>query len=409
MKYPFKSDNVRTALLVARSFLLLVSVLSCLLLLLNQPVRSAESDPLPAYSALIAPAAPGFTLLGIEPAAVERPGNVSDFAVFLLNRTENSEALLQDWAVEFAPYWIFAGQNLRYEDYRKNTLSANLLQSLALSAAVSSGDSTSADLGLGLRFALLRGEIDPSSTSSMDNLLQAVKSLSANFDNAWRDSCSKDSAIQALLTLPANVSQAELDSLAKQINDRQDDIKQQIIQYQEVQIAEIEKISEKIVIRRIGWKVDAAGGAACTFLEREFDKGRINRWGFWLTGGKEWQQNSAFGVLRIMGEPDYDGTLSLDAGGRVYMHTKRKTSISLEAVYRWLPNLESTEENNLEKNDWRLALILDYSLGVNKSMSFTFGRDMENQKAGNLIALLHIALGFGREKLDFNLDEYSIP
>ncbi|MEW5925779.1 MAG: hypothetical protein AB1746_17500, partial [Candidatus Zixiibacteriota bacterium] len=134
-----------------------------------------DSDSSASFNMLMAPASPGFILLGVEPVAIERPGTAADLTLTILNKTNNIQDFPKDVALEFMPYWMFWGRHIKYEDYRKDTPSANLLQSASISMATSyteyGTDSSMTSTAFGLRFSILRGRVDSAFTEKKDSIV----------------------------------------------------------------------------------------------------------------------------------------------------------------------------------------------------------------------------------------------
>lgn len=367
--------------------------------------QPTESDPTMSFDLLLAPPSPGFVLLGIEPASVERPGTVTDVAVTILNQTDNLSILPENFALEFAPYWLFAGRGITYEKYANHkNIKSNFLQTLSFSIATSfnsetSPDSLSASLALGIRFSILRGKIDSEFNGyadSLGTLYEWLDELNKKFAPEWQKRIEQDETINNLKDEWNNAGPTTRPIIEARIGEREAEIKQQVeaeIRKQHAErIDSIKGLISGLRLRRIGWKLDVAGGAVADFPQRVFDDGSLSRWGAWLTGGYEWKKWSALGVFRFLGNYEDSDESSFDLGGRLIFDNFKKFSLSAEAVYRKLPN-SSTDDNQ-----WRLALIFDYAIAKNKSISFTFGRDFEGKQSGNLISLVNLLLGFGSNR-----------
>lgn len=371
--------------------------------------QPAECDSTMSFDLLLAPPAPGFVLLGIEPASVERPGAVTDLAVTILNQTDNLSVLPENFALEFAPYWLFAERGITYEKYANHkNIKSNFLQTLSFSVATAfnsetSPDSPSASIALGIRFSLLRGKIDSEFNDyadSLDTLYKELDELNKKFEPEQRRRIKKDETIRKLedefLNADAAIQPTIKPLIEAQVAQRKAEIKQQVeAEVREQHAENIESIKgliSRLRLRRIGWKLDVAGGAVADFPQRVFDDGSFSRWGAWLTGGYEWRKWIALGVFRFLGNYDDSDQSNFDLGGRLIFDNFKKFSLSAEGVYRNLPN-SSTDDNQ-----WRLALIFDYAIAKNKSISFTVGRDFEGKQSGNLISLVNLLLGFGSNR-----------
>jgi len=70
---------------------------------------------------LTVPDSPAFVMLGLSPEKVARPGAPKDLAATILNGVDRYGNLQSGLAVDFAPLFLFAGNNLEYTDYRDHT------------------------------------------------------------------------------------------------------------------------------------------------------------------------------------------------------------------------------------------------------------------------------------------------
>ena len=361
--------------------------------------QSNMPDSTMSFDLLLAPPCPGFVLLGIEPASVERPGNVTDLAVTILSKTENLNMLPENFAIEIAPYWLFAGSAITYDKYTDHrNIGSNILQSASFSIANSS-DSVSASLALGVRFSILRGVIDSKFNNyavRLDSLYRMLNEINIVFASEWMKRIQIDETVKSLKDAFPNADSSLQPIIESLITQRESEIKREVeaeIRSKYAQELEnVKAIISRLRLRRIGWKLDVAGGTAIDFPRREFDDANLKRWGAWLTGGYEWKRISSLAVLRFMGASDNSDEFSIDLGGRLILDDIKRFSLSAESVFRKFPN------RSTDNDQWRLALLFDYAISKNKSISFTFGRNFDKQQGGNLLALVNILLGFGSNR-----------
>jgi hypothetical protein len=105
---------------------------------------------------LAVPDSPALTILGLSPETVVRPGSPRDLATTVLNGVDRRGNLQSGLAVDFAPLFLFAGNNLSYADY-KGSRGTQLLGRTQLSFATAKGGSDgdkSMRLALGVRATL---------------------------------------------------------------------------------------------------------------------------------------------------------------------------------------------------------------------------------------------------------------
>jgi hypothetical protein len=362
--------------------------------------KRAKTDENISIDAMVVPSSPGFVLLGIEPASIERPGTVMDLTFSVLNRLGNTEGLPKDVALELAPYWLFGGRNLTYDQYADyQNILANIIQTGSVSIASASGpDSSLVSLAFGLRFSILRGKIDDEFESykrRLDSLRLSLKELNAIYSPYIQQRMERDELVTALdsawFTAERAGNQALMDNINVQKTLRLIEIKAAVDKEFADSLVVIRKLASDLRLKRIGWKLDIAGGTVAMFPDRIFDNGKTRRWGAWATGGYEWKNWSALGVMRYLGDRSQSDLSSLDLGGRLIVDIK-KLSLSAEAVSRSFPNLKSRD------NIWRLDGNADYAIAKNKSLSLTIGRDFGGNYSGSLITLLNLVFGFGSDR-----------
>ncbi|MFQ5793889.1 MAG: hypothetical protein ACE5JP_02435 [Candidatus Bipolaricaulia bacterium] len=385
------------------SFILLLILFFPIIAWAQDDASTPQSPPVDStmsFDLSLAPPVPGFVVLGIEPTSVERPGTVTDLAVTILNETENLTVLPENFALEFAPYWLFFGENISYEDYASSKIGSALLQTLSLSVATSSrsqtpSNSLTTSLALGIRSSILRGNIDETFNNRIEALNSLFEELGKLNDRVLAEAkrrIEQDSTIQSLIEIFPGADEAARSLIEVQISQREAQIKQQVeAEIREQHAHDLKNIKEIISglrLRRIGWKLDVAGGAVYDFPQRVFDNGQLSRWGAWLTGGYEGRKLSVLAVLRYLSSSIDSDQSSVDVGGRVIFDDFEQFSLSAEAVYRGFPGSSTTDDQR------RFAILIDYAIAKNTSISVTLGRDF----SGSLITSVSFLQGFGSNR-----------
>jgi hypothetical protein len=368
-----------------------------LMLVSAMPVAAALPDSTYPASFWSIPASPGFTLLGIAPSAVERPGTPTDLAVGVLNSTRDLSILPRNYALELAPWWLLAPGKISYADYAGNGIPSNLLQSAAISFATSSGEmappaeSLATSAALGVRASVLRGRIDTlyKDYGSKLRLLQLQLRAITRMRQAIGDSISRADTIRSRLwaAFLSNSRDALKDSIRQRdsINDCAAD--SMAYERKEEQLGRLRSTVGGLETRRLGFKWDVAGGIAMGFPGNVVERGSLSRWGVWTTVGEDWPEWSLLGVLRYLGGTGDSASNTADVGGRVVFTSATQLSVSGEAAYRMLIQSRTSQ--------WRTVLTLSYPLFANKTVSLTFGRDFGGKKTGDLVLVLNLLLGFG--------------
>jgi hypothetical protein len=102
------------------------------------------------------PESPAFTVLGVTPNAIARPGTPREFATSLLNGLDKNGNFQTGLAIDTAPFMLFNGQNVTLQDYNDYYLT-RLLSRTQFSLATTKGaasDDTATRLALGLNMTL---------------------------------------------------------------------------------------------------------------------------------------------------------------------------------------------------------------------------------------------------------------
>lgn len=135
-------------------------------------------EPQSTVSDLAAPPSPAFVLLGIAPTAIERPQAVRPLVVSALSAVAE-QGFPQNYALEFAPYWLGTPE-LSFDDYYKSNVGQALLRHLSVSIATTplgTGDDDGTALGFGLRTLPVPGRPHPQLVKLRTRLHATQKAL----------------------------------------------------------------------------------------------------------------------------------------------------------------------------------------------------------------------------------------
>lgn len=124
---------------------------------------------------LTVPDSPAFVILGLSPEKVVRPSAPKDLATTFLNGVDQHGNLQSGIAIDFAPLFLFNGNNVKYTDYRDKTGTQILGRtqiSFATAKGASEGDK-SVRAGVGLR-STLWDQGDPRLDKELVKCLDAI-------------------------------------------------------------------------------------------------------------------------------------------------------------------------------------------------------------------------------------------
>ncbi len=352
-----------------------------------------------SLSMLLVTYPPGFILLEDAPASIERPTSATDLLLTVVNRTDDLTKLPEGFALEVAPYWLVAGSDLTYDEYANpQNIGLSILQTLSLSVATSAD--IPASLAPGVRFSILRGQID----KQFDNYVKRLDEIYEKLDNVLiefsQEYMKRHVTDGQILELKKQLREAEdkqtiAPLIETLIGQREAALKQEVEDEVRTKLlGDLETIKQEISqlrIKRIGAKLDVAASMVIDFQDRSFEDPEITRWGGWMNGGYEWRKWGLLGVVSaIIEEIDLSNDISLDFGARAFLNIENLPfAVSAEGVAR------RRDQNDW---DWRLAFLFDYIVAKNTTVSFTFGRDFEGNQSGNLLAMVNLVTGIGSNR-----------
>ena len=359
---------------------------------------------------LKAPSSPGFILLNKQPTDIERPSTPTNFMLSLRNASDNFSTLPKNYAVEFAPFWLFCGESMTFDGLIKTEFDplTSIKQTLTLDFAINTIDTNGLNmtqLGIGLKFSIIRGNhISKEFINTNNNRKELFKKLNDDFsqDENYKKINNKYKSL--IITNPTladvYVAQAQIE-LNDYNNKRIDSLNKK---YNE----EFKKLLQT-KLKRYGWFWDLTGGLVTEFPQQVFDNAFVPKFGAWTTFGHEGEKDFTFlFVLRELYQQNetYSSTNNTinvanlnhtDAGIR-FIYDQDKFSFSLEGLFRATAGANDIKTEN--KSAWKIMLNANYDLGNNKMITFNFGRDFNGTvtKTGNLVAALNLVMGFGSNR-----------
>jgi hypothetical protein len=134
----------------------------------SKPVKLVTVD-------LAVPDSPAFTILGLSPETVVRPGTPRDLATTVLNGVDRRGNLQSGLAIDFAPLFLFAGRKVSHHDYTTKT-ATRLFARTQLSVATAKGASD-ADKSQRLAFGVRATLWDPADPRADLTLIQCMEKI----------------------------------------------------------------------------------------------------------------------------------------------------------------------------------------------------------------------------------------
>lgn len=340
------------------------------------PAALAAQGPIEIDN-LKTPTSPAFVILGVEPTSVERPTTPRAFALSLLSASGGEGGIIpENYAAEFAPYWMRPRPRLTFAEYFRPTVMQSLRQTFSVSlatAASTQGADSVTSIGVGFRLAPLSGQ--PS--DSLLKLVRAIRSadsalvqLDIALSRATQagNTAAADS-IQALIS--AGAARARTLSAAFRANDE-----------------------------RVGLRMQIAGALGASYAGNDFEAGQVAKTGLWGTLAYRMDQPGidviALGRwLRDHGAAEQN---AWDLGGRAVLLFERFSG-SVEWVARSVSDEGASGAGGVPAlaSGNRAVGMLEYRATDDLFVSFSFGQDYP--RAGEdgqpLVAILGGQLNLG--------------
>jgi hypothetical protein len=383
---------------------------------------------------MMAPSSPAFNLLGISPETIERPTNPTDFALSLNNASQNLSIIPSNYALEIAPFLLMNKKSLRWEDFVGNKPKYNVPQTAMLSIGTATSiskvdSSTISQIAVGWKISIFRGKTSDDYVhwkASIDSVLKKQN----NDQRAVLEELKAQDIIYQLLLKNAKDTTKTFEE-KKTFRKAADDWSRTVLEPKtreksgpekgdSIRNAFISKMAKRTDFIRTGWKLDAAAGIILDFPSNKYENGRTSKAAFWLTGGyDDPEKNSYLGTLRV--NAGYFTTVlndsgkvipfvnthivTFDAGAKLIHNLSEKCYLTGEVIVRApldIGNKKVFEDNHigLPKKTERWTVAINYNVGNNQNISFTFGRNFSGnfENKNSLIAFLTYMIGIGSKR-----------
>lgn len=389
----------------------------------------AQTDTTIQLDQLQVPASPALTLLGVSANAIERPKNPTDFAFTLANATNGFTGLPKNFALEVAPFWLFAKRKPSLQSFLCNKPKLNIPQTLVVSVgtntARSAFDSSEyTQLAYGINFSVFRGTVGKEYKNWSDSLSLLLKKENQTLET-WYDLYENNDPVykklKATLDSLTEAGNAAYASIEDSLNKRIEQLHKQAekeYQYDLIKrsddLVRIKRLASTTDFRRYGFKMDIAAGLVMDYPFNNFQQAYLSKAGLWFTMGVEDKPNELnfLALFRFTGQFDYAiknaaGARvsdlhhgSFDIGFRVYKDFNDKFTLSYELIRRLVvyDKADFINKNVIPPDhSSRSAFSMNYKIGKNQNLSFAFGKDFLQPflQQNNLITSLSFLSGLG--------------
>lgn len=363
--------------------------------------RAYAQTAIEPLSALRTPASPAFTLLGIEPSAVERPSTPADFATTLLTATKDLSTLPKNFAVESSPYWLKSRPDVTWQNDATRTVAESILRTTSVSFATAQVPKTTdtTALGFGIRSSIVSGTL---SQKTRDALQRLADAYGASGSVVLRLADPKlrvlDQQLSACAFRPPDQVQrciADLDYDNKKLAILNEVVKSDAYK-NSPEYKQASKLATALAVSREGFSLDVAAAWSWRFAGQTWEDSQFSKGGFWVTPAYQSGHWVGLGVVRYVRDSlNATETDAVEAGGRGIFSTDSAT-LSLEYVKR-------TFRNSAVDGSHRLVVIAEHKLGDIAWITASFGKDRERADSpGTLLAQLGVSFNFSRDRYKFD-------
>jgi len=409
----------------------------------------ASGQNAPDLSGLTTPAAPAYTILGIQPNEISRPKSLDALETSVYsNFTEGYNIILpKNYALEFTPYWFQAHPKLTFKEYADPGVGQSILQTLSVSLATTLEKSTvdttlnNTRMGMGLRMTIVGGRSTEENASILKKAYNLRKNLSGvnglvgflydlqtlNLTDykTFKDSLNsrfaqliKDSAVEAKDNMIFNKSAIIDPIIENRIAGNKEGIDKIIAEVvgkldsllKTKDYNKLLKDLQQSVKERFGFMMEVDGAMELDFPTGAIGYSKLPQWGIWVIPSYR-LPNLSFdflGIVRyIHSELPNEPADNFDIGGKLVWEA-RHFSLALEGLLRYQNvTLSRTVENGItttqskSTTDYRLVVNFDYKISEKMSVTVNFGKNFkQNITIGDLIASVGLNFGFGGPTLE---------
>ncbi len=405
------------------------TVLSLLFFTSFCAISQNNSDTI--FNLLKTQGSPSSTLLGFSVSDIDKPSDVSALTLNLQSNTGGFSKLPSNYAVDFAPYWLFSKKSsYTTKEMASQKFNETFKQTLVLSIASLTPDSSysffkkgNSYLSLGFKFSIVRGSYSAKTSKVLNDIGDLQLKHIENIDTYFKSSLAKQKTVDSLSKAQTELAQRldanninpstdtdyrNITTKIKTLNDEilAEAIKKDAEENTQSVGKELKTKAANLTLERTGWNWDIAGGISGEFVDKRFDSSYVHNAGLWSNLSYATEDRNTFLFLaRYLYHPNKmylpkndSATLNFstfDLGTRyVYTSKDSKLNIGVEAIYRNYLGEKKPEAS------WKILFNADYALYKNQKLNFSFGKDFDGviTKSGNLIAALSFIQGLGNNR-----------
>ncbi len=369
----------------------------CVLVLLAAPAAAiAQQAEAPEFDALRTPLTPAFTVLDIEPSAVERPATPSDAGVALVNNFRDG-TVPKNFAFESSPYWLVSRPHLTWRQDSRRTVAQSLARTSSVSVATAetgTEDAPVSSLAFGFRTLIFSGQLSADTVKAFQDLEARLADQGTLFLGFMRAHglTALETELRACVFSEPPPSESVKQKCASDYEAKKQQITEAVLQSEAFKRAVAPLIGAgNIVAKREGFFLEVAGAFAWNFPGAAWDSQEFRKRAVWITPSYASGGWAALGVFRYEDSADADED-ALDWGGRL-LYSTTNYSVSLEYV-------ERSPIDSILTRSHRLVGIGEYRVTSGTWIVASFGKDRQKTAAtaDTLIAQLGLSFNFSKER-----------
>ncbi len=336
------------------------------------------------------PSNPGMSIIGIQAAEINKPGNYTGVYANLISPIlSNNGTIPTDLAMEFSPYYL-QSRDLTWKELEKTNVFRDLRISVASNRVIDSNSHVFSRLGIGFRTNLIAGKINNvdkktiklSQPTDVHAIIQMIKV--GDYDSIDDDDIAE---------LTKQIANKKLKKRVTRVIEDNRNNNEELITKLELIKAEYEKLIELDGSKydyslRTGSFLEIAGAFAIDFPKNTINFSEINRWGLWINytfRPKLKNQAIDIGTIARVSNFSFDPTVIFDDGSLFgdlgvsinWRIPKTKLIVSAEFIGKaGMSDIKSTEGDNqftfnsVTESKWNASM--GYQITPNTLWSISF-------------------------------------
>ena len=346
--------------------------------------QAPPQDSVPQLGALRTPPSPAFTLLGIEPSAVERPATPSDVALTFVNKVQDG-IVPRNFAFEASPYWLRSRPALTWRGDISRSVASSLARTTSVSVATAetgAGAAPVSSLAVAFRTFLFSGRLSAATQRALEQLEQTLQATSVMFLQLMNERGFRE--LQAA-RIAGTITPEEYDTRVAAMAES--------VRGSPIFEEALEAVPE-VASKRDGFALELAVGLLWDFPEASWERHQFRRRAIWLTPSYEQGSWTVLGVMRYLDDAAAINEDAVDWGGRA-IFSGANFGVSLEFVER-----APVEPTDMFRRSHRVVGIAEYRLRNGMWAVASFGKDRRQTTpvASTLVAQLGLAFSFSKDR-----------